>query len=169
MKKNIRLLGIILFTGLMFSACNKDNKNGQDNIVGTWTTQSSNFTATVGGKPITQYFTETMGLSAADAQLYTNLFNLTLQQSFTGTIQMKSDNTYTSNLGGQNETGTWSLSSDEKKLTIDSSTSDPIVFDVNKLTANEMQLHSQQTGSDDLNGDNTPETIMVDANLTLTK
>jgi hypothetical protein len=169
MKKNIRYLGIILFTGLMFSACNKDNKNGQDDIIGTWTTKTSTFTATVGGKPINQYFVEDMGLSASDAQLYTNLFNVTLQQNFTGTIVMKSDNTYTSNLGGQNETGTWSLSPDEKKLTIDSSNSDPIVFDVNKLTANEMQLHSQQTGTDDLNGDNTPETIMVDVNLTFNK
>jgi hypothetical protein len=168
MKKEIRLLGIILIAGLISASCSKDDKP-QDNIVGTWTTQSSNFTATVGNKTMTQYFTDVMGLTASDAQLYTNLFNVTMQQNFTGTIQIKSDNTYTSTLGGQSETGTWSLSSDGSKLTIDPSNDDPMVFDVVKLTSNELQLHLTQSGTQDLNNDNVPETITVDVNATFTK
>jgi hypothetical protein len=168
MKKEIRLLGIILIAGLLTSSCSKDDKP-TDNIVGTWTTQSSTFTATVGNKTMTQYFTDVLGLSASDAQLYTNLFNVTLQQEFTGTIQVKSDNTYTSTLGGKTETGTWSLSSDGSKLTIDPSTGDPMIFDVVKLTSKELQLHLNDSGTQDLNNDGTPETITVDVNLTFTK
>jgi hypothetical protein len=110
-----------------------------------------------------------MGLTASDAQLYTSIFNATLQQAFTGTIKVNADKTYTSDLGGTTDSGTWFLSADGKKLTIDSTTDPPMVFDVVKLTANELQLHSSETGTEDLNGDNTPETITIDITLKFTK
>lgn len=169
MKNTIRLFGIILVTGMFFTSCNKDDKDPGSNLVGNWTTQTSTFNAKVGDKTLNQYFTDVMGLSASDAQLYTNLFNVTLQQNFTGTIQFKSDNTYTSTLGGKSDNGTWNMSSDGKTLTIDPANDDPVTFDVVKLTSNQLQLHVSETGSDDLNGDNTPENITVDVDLTFTK
>ena len=56
---------------------------------------------------------------------------------------MKSDNTYTATLGGEADSGTWSLSSDGKKLTIDSSTEEPMILDVIELTSS--RLHLQGT------------------------
>jgi hypothetical protein len=118
---------------------------------------------------MTQYFIDVMGLSSTEAAQAIALFNTTLQQSFTGTIQMKSDNTYTDTMGGGTDTGTWSLSSDNKKLTIDSSTEAPVILDVIELTSSKLHLKGTETETDDLNGDSTPETIIVNIDLTLTK
>jgi len=159
---------ILLTAGIVITSCKKDS-DPSDDLIGTWNSTSSSFDAMVGNKTLVQYFTEDMGLSAADAQLAVSLFNVTLQQNFTGTIKFNSDNTYTSTLGGQNETGTWSLSSDGDKLTIDPSTDDAIIFDVDTLTASQLQVHFSETGSDDLNGDNVPETISITANMTFSK
>jgi hypothetical protein len=163
-----KILLILILAGLAIPACKKDT-TPPVNISGTWITKSSDFQAKVGAKTMTQYFTDVMGLSASDAQLYTNVFNLTLQQSFTGTITLKSDKTYLSNLGGQNETGTWSLSSDGTKLTINPNNGIPMELDVIKLTATELQLHWAETGQYDLNSDGTQETIAIDANVTFNR
>ena len=165
----IRKVLLILVTGVILTSCEKDKDNPEANLTGTWATGTSTFAAKVGDKTITQYFTDVMGLTASDAQLYTNLFNLTMQQSFSGTITLKSDKTYTSNLGGQADSGTWSLSPDSKKLTIDSATDPPIILDVVKLTATELQVRWSESGSEDLNDDNVPEAITVDVDMTFTK
>jgi hypothetical protein len=118
---------------------------------------------------MTQYLIDDMGLTSIEALLYIALFNAKIQQSFTGTIQMKSDNTYTSDLGGSTDTGTWSLSSDGKKLTTDLGSGVPASLDVIELTSSKLHLNGKVTVTEDLNGDNTPETIIVTVDLTLTK
>jgi hypothetical protein len=165
----LRSIFLILLTGILISSCKKDSKSAQNDLIGTWKTGTSTFDATVGGKTMNQYFIDAMGLSAADAQLYTNLFNLTLQQNFTGTITFKSDKTYTSNLGGQNDTGTWDLSSAGDKLTINSSTGQPLTLDVVALNANTLHVKWIENGSYDVNGDNVPESITVNVDMTFTK
>lgn len=170
MKNSIlKKIFLVLLVGVTISSCKKDTPSPTDNMVGTWKSGTSDFVAKVGDKTITQYFTDVMGLTASDAQLYTSIFNATLQQAFTGTIKVNADKTYTSDLGGTTDSGTWFLSTDGKKLTIDSNTDPPMVFDVVKLTANELQLHSSETGTEDLNGDNVPETITIDVSLKFTK
>lgn len=110
-----------------------------------------------------------MGLNATQAAQYTAIVNATVLQSFTGTIQFKSDNTYTTNLGGTTDTGTWSLSSDAKKLTIDSNTDSPEVYDVTVLTSNKLTLKLTGTESEDLNSDGTPETLTISVELPFTR
>jgi len=165
---NLRNFIPVIITSLILSSCSKDSTTTND-LIGTWTTQSSTFTATINGKTMTQYFIDNMGLTSTEAAQAVALFNTTLQQSFTGTIQMKSDNTYTDTMGGGTDTGTWSLSSDNKKLTIDSSTEAPVILDVIELTSSKLHLKGTETETDDLNGDSTPETIIVNIDLTLTK
>lgn len=165
----LRNIFLIILTGILISSCKKDSKNAQNDLIGTWKTGTSTFVATVGGKTMNQYFIDSMGLTAADAQLYANLFNLTLQQNFTGTITFKSDKTYTSTLGGQNDTGTWDLSSAGDKLTINSSTGQPLILDVITLNANTLHVKWVENGSYDLNGDNVNENIAVNADMTFTK
>jgi hypothetical protein len=166
---NLRIFIPVIIIGLILSSCSKDSTpSPTDNLIGTWTTSSATFTATIDGKTMTQYFID-MGLSAAQAQQYTALFNATVQQSFTGTITMKSDNTYTSDMGGETDTGTWSLSSDGKMLTIDPSTDVPMIADVVELTSSTLHLQGNETETDDLNDDGTDETIIVTVDLTFTK
>ncbi|MDP4223096.1 MAG: DUF4923 family protein [Bacteroidota bacterium] len=171
MKRNaldFRGLVFVVITGLILSSCSKKSTPADD-LVGTWTEQSSTADAKVGTKPLLQYFTEDLGLTATEAQQAQALFNFSIQQDFAGTIQIKSDHTYTSTLGGQSDAGTWNLSSDNKQLIIDSNTENPFVLDVAKLTSSMMELKGTATISQDLNNDQIPETIIVSVDLNFTK
>lgn len=165
---NLRNFIPVIITGIILSSCHKDATPEED-IVGTWTMQSSSFTATVNGKSMTQYFIDDLGLTAAEAQQYIAIFNATMQQSFAGSLVMKSDHTYTATLGGEADNGTWSLSSDGKKLTIDSSTEVPMILDVIELTSSKIHLQGTETVMEDLNDDGTNETLVVTIDLTFTK
>lgn len=167
-KMIIRNFVFVLLTGLILTACSKDD-SPSDNIVGTWTAGDATFTAMVGTRSLSQYFTEVMGLSATEAQMYTNLFTQGIQQGFTGTIQIKADGTYSANMGGGTDTGTWSLSPDGKKITIDSSTDSPATYDVVELTANLLHLNISESETEDLNDDGTPETIEMTIDVKFTK
>ena len=172
MKTNFQLvrnISLIIIAGFILSACSKKNGTSTDNMVGTWTAGTGTFAAMVGDKTLSQYFVDVAGLSATDAQQYNALFNQTMQASFAGSIQVKSDGTYTSTLGGTNDTGVWSLSSDGKTLTIDSSTDLPVTFNVVSLTSNKLHITFSEIESQDLNGDNVPETINVNIDITFTK
>ena len=165
---NLRGIILVLIAGLFFTSCSKDSDPAAD-LVGTWTFSNATFDAKVGTKSLTQYFIDEMGLTEAQAQQVLVLFNAQMQQAFTGTIQMKSDNTYTATIGGESDSGTWSLSSDNKKLTIDSDTDAPVIFDILELSSHKVVLKGTETVEEDLNEDTVPETITVTIEMTLTK
>lgn len=165
---NFRNLILVIITGLVFSGCSKEKK-ATDNLVGTWTIGSTNISTMVGTRTMEQYFTDVMGLSVADAQTYSVLANQAIQQSFSGTIQIKSDNTYSATFGGKSETGTWSLNSDGTKLTITSGSSGTTVFDIVELTSSILKIRVTDLITEDLNNDGTPESITVTADLTFNK
>jgi len=165
---NLRNFIPVIITGLILTSCNKDSTPEED-IVGTWTTESATFTSMIGNKTMTQYLIDEAGLTEAQAQAIILLFNIEMQGYFTGTLQIKSDNTYTATLGGEPDNGTWSLSSDNKKLTIDSSTEEPMILDVIELTSSKIHLQGTYTEIQDLNGDAIMETIIVAIDWTFTK
>lgn len=166
----LRNLFPVIVTGLILSSCSKDSSTTPANdLTGTWTAQSSTFTAKVNGKSLEQYYIDSLGLTYTEAQQAVIMFNSIMQQTFTGTIQLKSDHTYIDNMGGDNETGTWSLSSDNKKLTISPNSGTPTTLDVIELTSSKLHLTGTETETEDLNGDSAPETIVVNIDLTLTK
>lgn len=166
---NTRLLFLVFIAGLAITSCKKDSSSTVTLAGGTWTAGTPTFTTMVGTKTLTQYFTDVMGLTATEALQYTTLVNLGLMQAFTGTIQFKSDNTYTSNLGGVADSGTWSLSTDGKKLTIDSSTDVPETLDVTVLTSNKLTVSTTGNTYEDLNSDGTDETIAVHVEIPFTR
>lgn len=166
---NTRLLFLVFIAGLAITSCKKDSSSTVTLAGGTWTAGTPTFTTMVGTKTLTQYFTDVMGLTATEALQYTTLVNLGLMQAFTGTIQFKSDNTYTSNLGGVADSGTWSLSTDGKKLTIDSSTDVPETLDVTILTSNKLTVSTTGNTYEDLNSDGTDETIAVHVEIPFTR
>jgi hypothetical protein len=166
---NLKSFALIILTGLILSACSKKDTTPTDNLVGTWTAGTYTFTATVGDLTLAQYFTTVMDLTEAEAAQYTALFDLMFQQQVSGTIQFKSDGTYTSNIGGTTDSGTWSLSADGKKLTIDSATDVPMTIDIIELTSNKLHAKMTQIVEQDLNGDEVPETITVDIDITFNK
>jgi hypothetical protein len=161
---------LVLITGLTFSSCNKSkDPTPADNLIGTWTTGTSTVTVMVGTISLTQYAIDVLHLTTSEAQLYATVLTELIKQGFTGTIQIKSDNTYTSNIGGEADSGTWILSADSKKLTIDSSTDVPMIFDIVELTAKNLKIKMEQTESEDLNEDDIPESINIKAEINFTK
>ena len=166
---NTRLFFLVFIAGLAITSCKKDSSSTVTLAGGTWTAGTPAYTAMVGTKTLTQYYTDVMGMNATQAQQYTAAVNLALMQAFTGTIQFKSDNTYTSNLGGKSDSGTWSLSADGKKLTINSSTSAPEILDVTVLTSSKLSVKLTNSVSEDLNNDGTPETIIINVELPFTR
>jgi hypothetical protein len=165
---NVNIIYVLLVAVLAFTSCKKDS-NSVTLAGATWTAGTPTFTAMVGSKTLAQYYTDVMGLTAAQATQYSTIVNAALMQSFTGTIQFKSDNTYTANLGGKSDSGTWSLSADGKTLTIDSSTANPVTASITQLTSNKLTVAIVNSVSEDLNGDGTPETITVNVTIPFTR
>jgi hypothetical protein len=151
------------------TSCKKDSSSTVTLAGAAWTAGTPTFTAMVGTKTLTQYYTDVMGLTPTQAAQYTSIVNVALTQSFTGTVTFKSDNTYTANLGGKPDSGTWSLSADGKKLTITSSTSAPETADVSVLTSSKLTISLTDTTSEDLNSDGTPETITINVTIPFTR
>jgi hypothetical protein len=164
---NFRYLFLVFITGIILSSCSKDDNT--DAIVGTWTAGTSTVSVMVGSQTLVQYALAEMGLTADEAAAFEALVDQSLKQLFTGTIQIKSDKTYTSNLGGTTDTGTWSLNSDRTELTINSTTDGPMTYEVIELTSSKLHLHAIETAPYDLNGDDTPETMTVEIDINFAK
>ncbi len=164
----IRNLTLVIFAGIILSSCKKDETSSND-IVGTWTSGTATYTATVGDKSLNQYLMDDLGLTTFEAQAYEAAFNQFTQQSLAGSIELKKDGSYTSTLGGSNDSGTWSLSDNGKTLTIDSDTDAPLTFNVVSLTSDKLHVTYTETQSEDLNEDGTPETVTIDIDLTFNK
>jgi hypothetical protein len=167
---NRTIAGFVLIIGLALSSCSKsDDPSPTENMVGTWTASTSTVSTMVGTKTLTQYLIDVMKYTTSDAQLYTTFINEAIKQGFTGTITVKADNTYTTNIGGEADSGTWILSADGKKLTIDSATDVPVIFDVLELAAKSLKLKIVENESYDLNDDDIPESLTVTAEISFTK
>lgn len=168
----MRILPAILV--LFFAACSSDNDGDKmitaDNLVGTWTTSSINVDASVGDQSLTDYLVNEIGLSPAEAAAQYGLFVAALQSEVTGSLTLNADNTYESSFGGSSDSGTWSLSSDEKTLTLNEG-SDVIEVTINSLSGNTLNATLGDVISEDLDNDaGTPDVdITVEATLTLTK
>jgi len=169
MKKLFFLTSAIL---LLFAvqSCKKDSTPTSD-LIGTWTSDEITLSATVNGKTLLQYYMDEFDLTAAEAQSYVDMVNSIMEDYFPQnmTIQFKSDNTYTSTTDGEPDNGTWSMSSDEKKLTTDPGTADQLILDVIELTSDKLHLRIVQNQSEDINGDEVSEILVVTVDMTFIK
>lgn len=154
---NLRNLTAVIVTSLILYSCKKDSN--KEDLVGAWTFDNATFSTMVGSQTFTDYLVSALGYTLAEAQAFETLFNEQTKQFFTGTFTIKSDNTYTSNMGGTPDSGTWTLSADRTKLTIDSDTDDPYTVDVIEITKSKLHFQTVGTISEDLNDDGTNELI----------
>ncbi len=170
-----RLVIILFFVGL--TGCNKDddgdgsgNLTTREMLIGSWSITNYDLNIMIGGQSLIEYLVEVEGLSPADAAVQNALFEAFLASEVTGTLTLKSDNTYESNFGDSPTTGTWSLSSDEKTLTLVEG-ADTIVLSINSITAKTLNASIAESMPEDLDGDPaTPDVVIsVEAVLTLTK
>jgi hypothetical protein len=166
---------LVLITGIILSACTKkdDTTSNKADLVGTWTMGTPTVTVMIGTKTLLQYLTSVAGLSASEAATFNTAFNQAILESFTGdtggTITIKSDGTYTANIGDEPDSGTWSLSADGKKLTIDSDDGDLMIFDLVELTSSKLSIKMTETQMEDLNNDSILEAITVSIVMNFTR
>lgn len=171
----LRLFIITLFVGL--GACNKDDDgDGSSNLttsellIGTWSVTDFDLDIQIGSQSLLDYLIEVEGLTPEEAAAQNAIFEAFLASEVTGTLTLNSDNTYVSDFGDGPTTGTWSLSADEKTLTLVEG-ADTIVITIVSITKTTLKATISETSAEDLDDDPlTPDVIVsVDATLTLTK
>jgi hypothetical protein len=177
---NPRMLFPVCLTILILSSCEKNEPApapipviDNDIITGTWKIGTTNIgSVKVGNKTLSEYINDLsyQQRKFRNIGLYQTLIISSFMKSFTGTIQIGADNTYSSNMGGTNDSGKWSLNSSKTHLTLVSSSGKSTIFravDISVTENNLIRLYLYVTGSVamDLNNDSVPEGVSVDAVL----
>lgn len=175
MKRTLHfILTLSLLTSLGFLvSCSGDDKDEvpQDGpIVGTWTFSSIDFDATINGQDYIEYLVETFDITEEEAMFLAEFYRgQFLGSEFqSSTITFKRDGTYVTQGGDSEETGTYTLTNSNTKLTL-SSGGEVTEFDVKELTNNNLKLEYTGVDEDDIDEDGTDETISFKINLHLTK
>ncbi|MER2997128.1 lipocalin family protein [Pontibacter populi] len=63
------------------------------------------------------------------------------------TVDFNADGTYTGNLDGDSESGTWEFTNNETQIIMDADTDDEIIVDINRLTATELWVEGDYMGT----------------------
>ena len=119
MKKLFFILSIVV----LISCDKKDDPKPVSKLVGTWTGVSSTTEMKIGDKTYKQYLIEDLGLSEEDAEAFNEIVEqmLTLTGVFSE-FDVKSDGNWTGHTEYMGQvidvTGKWTLSGDEKTLTL---------------------------------------------------
>lgn len=168
------LVVMVLLVG--FTGCNKDDDddgNGlstSELLIGTWTVSDFDLTFTVGDKSLIDYLIEEEGLTPEEAAELNAVFEAFLESEVTGTITFNSDKTYVTNFGEGSSSGTWSLSADEKTLTLVEE-GENIIITINSISSNTWLATISETSAEDLDDDPlTPDVMLtIEIIMTLTK
>ncbi len=159
---------LVFIAGMSLSSCKKDS-TGSTDITGTWTAGTITLNITVGDMTLTQYLVDVAGYTQELANSYAAIVEQSVKQEVSGTIEIKSDNTYTATFGGGSDSGTWSLNADKTMLTITPTGSDPITFDVIEISSSKLHVQGIETMPLDLNQDGTDEILNVNVDITFTR
>ena len=161
---------------VFFNSCEKDeDEKVSSDLIGTWTIKESSMDIAVGGVDLVSYLMTAFEIPEAQAMLFADLFlGGDGGMAPTGTITIKDDNTYTANIDGEAESGTWAVSMDGKTLTISGTDEDgPYSDDLTIVSLSSSQLvlsFTEDSEEVDLDDDNVAETTMdFSITMTLTK
>jgi len=161
-----------MFSLVTFIGCNDDDESPDDpvvdNLIGIWTISDVEIDASIGSQSLLAFIAEQLGISEAQAAIFEDLFNSSLEENFVGTIEFKADNTYITNIGGEVDDGTWSLNSNGDKITLDAGTVDEQVIDIISLTSNTLKVGFDQTEYEDIDEDEMTPDVPIDMTIILT-
>ncbi|MGB5205318.1 MAG: hypothetical protein WBN63_14095 [Eudoraea sp.] len=138
-----------------------DNEQGTaELLVGTWTPTDINIKASVGAQSVPDYLVNEVGLSPEDTAAQYELLQDEFETQITEELIFNADNTYSSYFNGAYDYGRWSLSADEKILTLfEGPIPDIIIIAINSISEDTWDA---TTGGDFLRDlDNNPATIKV--------
>lgn len=155
---------------LFVSGCNKDDEPDPttQKLIGVWQADEISLGASVDGVSLDQYLLN-QGYTEQEASDILNLFANIIALGYSGTIEFKSDNTFTSTLGGSVETGTWMVVNGGNDLQMTSDT-ETTVWVIKSIGAAQLVLGLTDTyNEDDLNNDGTNEQVDIEVELTFVK
>jgi len=172
-KKVLYPASLILFCLIMcmFVSCNNDDEEPSpaDLLVGKWTISSTTMDLAFDNKNLVQYLVDELGLSQLEATAFNDMLEDALLEFFVGTIDFKQDHTYTINMGGETDSGTWSLSADGQTLTLDADTIDETEAMIISLNSSTLAIEMTQHAEEDLDEDGITEQLIMKISMTLNK
>lgn len=159
------------FCGMMciLFSCNNDDESSSpaDLIIGKWTISDTQMDLTFNNKSLVQYLVEELDLSQAEAILFNDLLEEGLLEFFEGTIEFKQNKTYIINIGGDSDSGTYSMSADGKTLIIDAGTDDETEANIILLDSSTLIIEMNQNAEEDLDDDGFDEQLTMKIKMTL--
>ena len=141
-------------------------------LVGTWTPTDINIEASVGTQSVPDYLVNEVGLSPEDAAAQYELLQDEFEAQITEELIFNADNTYSSYFNGAYDYGEWSLSEDEKTLSLlEGTIPDIIIITINSIS--EDTWDATTGGAFLLDLDNNPATpdvlVSVEGNVIFIK
>jgi uncharacterized lipoprotein NlpE involved in copper resistance len=170
--KLLMLLSLLFITALL--SCNNDEDNMDlstaDLLIGTWITTDVDVTTSIGGQSVADYLVNVVGMSSSDAAVQESLLAAFLVSELTVTLTFNEDFTYESMFSGGMDSGTWSLSADERTLTLIEG-GEEIIVTINSISTSRLNATLADGIAYDIDSNaNTPDvTIDAEANLTMMK
>lgn len=174
MKKCYNYLAVLLMvSGTLFvTSCDENDDDNspisQSAIIGEWVYKSADISIVINDMDIIDYFIEEFEISEDSAEVWKEMFTEEMNDFDGYKWKFTSDNKYLVTSPEGNETGTWSLSSDNKKLTLTSEEETEVV-DLKTLTSSKMIVFMEESMEEDINGDEVDDQIEVSFELELQK
>lgn len=172
MKIYFNLVALLLMVSgtLFLSSCKEDDKDPDSDspIVGVWEYESADVAILINGQDFIDYVIETFELSEEQAEEMKEGFDEEMNYFEGMSWEFKADGSMIVTSPEGNESGTWSLSSDNEKLTV-TSDGESEVLDVSSLTSSTMKLNFEEESAEDLDEDGEDEVFEITIALTLSK
>ncbi len=172
MKKwfNLGALLLMVSGSLVFTSCKDDDDDNEPEspLVGVWAYESVDISITINEVDFIDYIIEAFDLTQAEAEEFEEEF-IEEMNEFDGmkwTFTKDSKFTVTSPEG--NENGTWSLSADNKKLSLTSGTETDVIT-VKSLTSSKMELFYAEEYEEDMDEDGEDDVFAISMTLKLKK
>jgi len=166
----ISLMSLLMILSTIMS-CNKDEEDPQtsDLIIGTWTVESVTIDLFFNDQSLVQYLMDQFDISLAEAELLESMLLEDYLEEFTGSINIKDDNTYVINFGDEVDSGTWEWSADGETITFDKGTNDEMEATIIQLNSTELIIEMIQTAEEDVDEDGIDDDVTMEIKMTLTK
>ena len=180
MKRLIIYIILLTIISPLLDACNKEKeveKKNQDLLIGTWSTTQFELELNANEISIEAYLTDSLGLSAQEVTIASSVIKSEVADLFENqTITFTNGQTYEVSINNETQTGNWSLSDDQKLLSIFIMEDLKIDLEITSISDEVLQLRINQSvqTEDIIEGSNyttdlLPEIIGVQGEFTLIK
>lgn len=166
----IYLIVLSLIFVLLTSNCNNENDISETyNLVcGKWSVTNIQFEVMIGDQSFVDFLMDTYGFTEEEALNELEGTENAYRESWTGTMNFKEDGNYEFDIGGNNYSGAWALSDDEKTIHV-LLIRQYMNFNIISLDEKMMKLRFDQVYYVDIDEDGNLEAIDYNNDFTLEK